>query len=319
MTTGTLVPDTATASPARVWVSLSLVYVIWGSTYLGIAVTVEPMPALQALGVRFLSAALLLGTYLAVRRGPGVLRVSRREIASSALLGFLMLVCAMGMLAYAEQHVATGVAALIVAIVPLWVVILRAFSGDRPRLLTWLGVAVGLIGLAVLLLPQSSGGQGDARLWWSLGIMAGSSCWAVGSFLQPRLQTPSDPLVLTFFEMLAGGVLMIVIGTAIGERWDFSMISARSLWALAYLITFGSLVGFVAYVWLIDNAPLSLVSTYAYVNPVVAVILGVLLHGENVSSALLFGGAIVVVGVGMVVTAERRTRNELHDLPEIAT
>ncbi|MEO6822598.1 MAG: EamA family transporter [Candidatus Nanopelagicales bacterium] len=318
---GTLMPESTTASPAQVWISLSLVYVIWGSTYLGIAVTVETMPPLQALGVRFLSAALLLGTFLVVRRGPGVIRVSRREVASSALLGFLMLVCAMGMLAYAEQHVATGVAALIVAIVPLWVVILRAISGDRPRLLTWLGVAVGLVGLAVLLLPRSSAGQGegDSRLWWSLGIMAGSSCWAIGSFLQPRLQTPRDPLVLTFFEMLAGGVFMIVIGTVIGERWDISAISARSIWALAYLITFGSLVGFVAYVWLIDNAPLSLVSTYAYVNPVVAVILGIALHGEKVSSALLLGGAIVVVGVGMVVTAERRTRNDLRDLPEIAT
>lgn len=319
MTAGTAVPATATASPARVWVALSLVYVIWGSTYLGIAITVETMPALQSLGVRFLSAALLLGTFLVFRRGPGVLRVPARAVASSALLGFLMLVCAMGMLAYAERHVATGVAALIVAIVPLWVAILRAVSGDRPRRMTWLGVAVGLVGLAVLLLPRSAGGHGDSSLWWSLGIVAGSSCWAVGSFLQPRLATPSDPLVLTFYEMLAGGVLMIVIGTAIGERWDFSAISGRSIAALAYLITFGSLVGFVAYVWLIDNAPLSLVSTYAYVNPVVAVILGVLLHGETVSSGLLLGGAIVVVGVGMVVTAERRSRAELRELPEFTT
>lgn len=315
MSTQTLLPVRRAASPARVWVALSLVYVIWGSTYLGIAVTVETMPALQALGVRFLSAALVLGVFLVVRRGPGVLRVSRREVAGSTLLGFLMLVCAMGMLAYAEQHVPTGVAALIVAIVPLWVVILRGLSGDRPRLLTWLGVAVGLAGLAVLLLPRSGAGQGDGtRLWWSLGIMAGSSCWAVGSFLQPRLTTPRDPLVLTFYEMAAGAILMIVIGTAIGERWDLSAISARSIWALAYLITFGSLVGFVAYVWLIDNAPLSLVSTYAYVNPVVAVVLGVVLHGEHVSTALLVGGAIVVVGVGMVVSAERRGKDDLSEV-----
>ena len=280
------VPDTAvastSASPAMVWTSLSLVYVIWGSTYLAIAITVESAPPMLSMGLRFVTAALLLGGYLLVRNGPSVLRATRREVGSSAVVGFLLLFGGMGGLAYAERHVDTGVAALIVAGVPVWVVLLRLTSRDRPRPLTWLGVGIGLAGLVVLLLPQ--GDHGESPLGWLLLIMAGSASWALGSFLQPKLDTPPNPLVLTFYEMLAGGFTLIVVGTAIGERANPSALTASSLWAWVYLVTIGSLVGYVAYVWLLGNAPLSLISTYAYVNPVVAVALGVLLHGEQVTA-----------------------------------
>ncbi|HET8970803.1 MAG TPA: EamA family transporter [Candidatus Nanopelagicales bacterium] len=313
MTVTTAPPE---VSQAQVWTSLSLVYVIWGSTYLAIAVTVESAPPMQSMGMRFLAASALLALFIVVRRGPAALRVSRRQVASSATVGFLLLVCGMGGLAYAERHVPTGVAALIVAGIPVWIVILRAVTGDRPRPLTWLGVLVGLLGLAVLLLPGSSGG---ASLGWSLLILSGSACWAVGSFLQPRLDTPSDPLVLTLYQMLTGGVMLMLGGALLHERWNLAALTASSIWSWVYLVTIGSLVGYVAYVWLVGHAPLSLVSTYAYVNPVVAVALGVLLHGESLTGAIIAGGAIVVLGVVLVVTAERKVHPAAADVPECAT
>lgn len=306
----------APASPAAVWTSLSLVYVIWGSTYLAIAITVESAPPMMSMGLRFVTAALLLGGFLVVRRGPAVLRVTRRQVASSAIVGFLLLFCGMGGLSYAERHVDTGIAALIVAVVPLWVVLLRLTAGDHPRPLTWIGIGIGLVGLAVLLHP---GGSGGSPLGWSLLIMGGSACWALGSFLQPKLDTPRNPLVLSFYEMLTGGAVLLLVGSGIGERVSPSTLTASSIWAWVYLVAIGSLVGYVAYVWLLDNAPLSLVSTYAYVNPVVAVGLGVLLHGEKVTGGLLLGGAIVVAGVVLVVTGERQSKLAATAVPECVT
>jgi drug/metabolite transporter (DMT)-like permease len=317
VTTSTLEAPPQQASSAAVWTALSLVYVIWGSTYLAIAITVESAPPMLSMGMRFLAAALLLGVYLVIRNGPGVLRVTRRELASSSVVGFLLLFGGMGGLAYAERHVDTGVAALIVAGVPVWVVLLRLTVGDRPRPLTWIGVAVGLAGLAVLLHPGA--GMSAEQLGWSLMIMVGSASWALGSFLQPRMHTPSNPLVLSFYEMVTGGLMLVVCGFAIGERPDFGALTLSSSLAWLYLVLVGSLVGYVAYVWVLGNAPLSLVSTYAYVNPVVAVALGVLLHGEHITAAMFLGGAIVVVGVVLVVTAERASRLAASDVPECAT
>lgn len=300
-----------------VWTALSLVYVIWGSTYLAIAITVDSAPPMLSMGMRFVSAALLLGIFLVVRDGPSVLRVTRRELGSSSVIGFLLLFCGMGTLSYGERHVDTGVAALIVASVPVWVVLLRSIVGDRPRPLTWAGVAVGMVGLAVLLRPGAD--MSGTQVGWSLLIMLGSACWAVGSFLQPRIHTPQNPLVLSFYEMVAGGVFLMVCGAAIGERPDFGSLALSSILAWVYLVLIGSLVGYIAYVWVLGHAPLSLVSTYAYVNPVVAVTLGVLLHGEHVTAAMAFGGAIVVVGVLLVVTAERAGGARASDVPDCVT
>lgn len=316
MSTPTLEAPPQQAGSATVWTALSLVYVIWGSTYLAIAITVDSAPPWTSMGLRFVTAALLLGAFLVVRDGPGVLRVAMPELASSSAVGFLLLFCGMGTLSYAERHVDTGVAALIIAGVPVWVVLLRLTVGDRPRPLTWVGVAVGMVGLAVLLRPGS--GSSAGQLGWSLVIMAGSACWALGSFLQPRMRTPRNPLVLSFYEMLTGGLLLIAGGAVIGERLDPAAITSSSVLAWAYLVLVGSLVGYIAYVWVLEHAPLSLVSTYAYVNPVVAVALGVLLHGEHVTAAMALGGGIVVVGVVLVVTAER-ARGKASDVPECVT
>ncbi|MFC6019058.1 EamA family transporter [Plantactinospora solaniradicis] len=295
---------------ALIWVALAIVYVVWGSTYLGIRITVETLPPLLSAAARFAVAAGVLALVLRVRRGPGALRVNRRQLGSAALVGVLLLAGGNGMVVLAESGppsiaLSSGVAALFVAIVPLLVVLLRAGTGDRPRLPTLLGVTVGFGGLVLLVLP--TGGDGAAPIVGALIVVGGSVSWSVGSFLSGRLSMPEDPFVATVYEMLAGSAALAVLGIARGESRGLNLaaVSARSWLALGYLAVAGSLVAFTAYVWLLHHAPISLVATYAYVNPVVAVTLGAMLLSEPVSGQVLLGGAVIVVGVALVVSTER--------------
>jgi len=301
-------------APAQVWTALTIVYVVWGSTYLAIAVTVRTLPPLVSMGLRFFVAAAVLAAFLVLRRGRRALAVTRAELRGAALVGVLLLGVGMGMVTMAEQYVPSGVAALIVSIMPVWVVLLRTFTGDRPRLVTWLGVAIGFAGMVVLVHPGADvatvNGASDAqRALWSMLMPLGTLCWAVGSFLQPRITTPRDPLVLTTYEMLTGGTVLALVGLLRGEDLSKFATADRASWAAwAYLVTAGSLFAYLAFVWLVDHAPLSLISTYAYVNPVVAVLLGWLILREPLSSAVLLGGAIIVSGVVLVVSGERLGR-----------
>ncbi|MGH3327608.1 MAG: EamA family transporter [Streptomycetales bacterium] len=300
--------ERAAAPHGLVWLALGTVYVVWGSTYLGIRITVETMPPMVSMGFRFLVAASVLALILTIRHGPGVLRVSPRNAAGAALVGLLLLTCGNGAVAVAETSVPSGLTALIVAAVPLWVVCLRAGFSDRPRAVSVAGVLVGLAGLWVLLTPARL--PGGAGLGGALVILGGTLCWANGSFWSGRLPLPARAFVATTYEMLAGGLGSMTVGTLRGE-WqtlDLQAISGSSWLALAYLVTFGSLVAFTAYVWLLNNAPISLIATYAYVNPVVAVALGALILSEPITAPILAGGAIVVAGVAIVVTSERPGR-----------
>ncbi|HET7902729.1 MAG TPA: EamA family transporter [Candidatus Nanopelagicales bacterium] len=309
-----------TGSPAQVWSALGVVYVVWGSTYLGIAVTVRTLPPLVAMGMRFFVAAAIIAAFLVLRRGRRALSVSWPELRGAMVVGVLLLGVGMGMVTMAEQYVPSGVAALIVSIMPVWVVLLRTVTGDRPRLVTWLGVAVGFAGMVVLVHPGADvatvNGASDAqRALWSMLMPIGTLCWAVGSFLQPRIRTPRDPLVLTTYEMLTGGTVLALVGLLRGEKVSQLADADAASWAAwAYLVTAGSLIAYLAFVWLVDHAPLSLISTYAYVNPVVAVLLGWLILGEPLSGGVLFGGAIIVSGVVLVVSGERLSRQP--DAPE---
>jgi drug/metabolite transporter (DMT)-like permease len=231
-------------------------------------------------------------------------------LGAAALVGVLLLAGGNGLVVLAESAppsvaVSSGVAALLVAIVPLLVVVLRASTGDRPRLPTLLGVSVGFGGLVLLVLP--TGGSGAAPIIGALIVVAASLCWSVGSFLSGRLGMPGDPFVATVYEMLAGSAVLTGLGLARGESrgFDLAAVSTRSWLALGYLAVAGSLVAFTTYVWLLHHAPISLVSTYAYVNPVVAVTLGALLLAEPVTGQVLLGGAVIVVGVALVVSTER--------------
>lgn len=309
----------STRSPAlRVWSALLVVYFVWGSTYVAIALMIETLPGLTGSGIRFVLAAVAMAVIVAIIQGPRSLRVTRREAGTSALIGVMLLATGIGTVSVVSNHVPTSIAALIVATIPLWVVVLRLASGDRPRPFTLIGVAIGLLGLGVILMPggvsaPSSGpaADGTAIVAGSIALVCSTFLWALGSWLSPRLPRPSNTLVFTTYQMLVAGIVLLIAGRIGGEQVDFAAVSISSWLGLAYLVVFGSLLAYTAFTWLVGHAPLSLVTTYAYVNPAVAVILGVIAFGEVISSDVIFGVVFVLGGVALVVSGERIRRQPL--------
>jgi drug/metabolite transporter (DMT)-like permease len=299
----------------QVWTALGLVYVVWGSTYLAIRYVVTSMPPLLTAATRFALAALVLATYLVVRRGLAALSASRRQYANAAVVGLLLLLGGNGGVVLAEdQGLPSGLTALLIAAVPLWVVLLRALGHDRPAGRTLIGVAIGFVGLAVLLGPGARPehvGIGPAVL-----IIVSSILWSVGSYLATRIDLPAEPLVASIAEMVGGAVGLLVFGLARSERFDVGHVQLSSLIGLAYLVVFGSVVAFTAYSWLLGVAPVSKVATYAYVNPVVAVLLGALFVNEKVTATSVAGGLLTLLAVAVVVSEEgRRRRTEPLAVP----
>lgn len=300
-----------TTAPWRIWTALGLVYVLWGSTYLGIRYAVETMPPMLSAGARFTLAGVLLAGWLSVRRGRAAFRVTRRQLLDAATVGLLLLAGGNGLVTIAEERgLPSGLAALLVAVIPLWVVVLRAVSGDRPSRWTVVGVAIGFVGVAVLLLPGAR--PSGVALLPAAMVVLGSFLWSLGSFGATKVPLPADPLMTTVLQMAGGGAALLVIGLLSGERVDVTEVSGVSWLAWGYLVVFGSIVAFTAYSWLLGVAPVSQVSTYAYVNPVVAVVLGALVAGEEVGPATLLGGAVIVLAVAVVVTEEGRRRRLAH-------
>ena len=298
-------------------VALAIVYVVWGSTYLAIRVVVKEMPPLVGMGSRFLVASAVLAVVLKLR---GIdLGVTRGELAGSALLGLMLPFLGNGLVAVGEDHgTPSGVAALLVAAVPIWVTLYRFLSGDRPRLWSVAGVLLGFAGLAWLVLGGRD--NGDVPLLGASFVLAASAFWAFGSWVQPRLTLPRNPFVITVHEMWTGGALMVGAGLVRGETVSPGSYGVHIWIAWGYLVVVGSVVAFSAYVWLLANAPIGLVATYAYVNPVVAVFLGWLILSEPVTSAVVVGGLVIVAAVAIVITVERpRSRAETPALePETA-
>jgi len=239
--------------------------------------------------------------------------VERRRLASVALVGALLLLGGNGLVVLAEQTVPSALTALIIASTPIWVVVLRTITGDRVARGTLLGVAVGFVGVGALVVPAGLSGNVEAL---GLGMLIiASICWATGSFVSSRLPLPADPFVSTSYQMLAGGALMLVAGTLRGEPFAPAtwVETPDALLALGYLVVFGSLAAFSAYTWLLQHAPISRVATYAYVNPVVAVVLGAVILSESITPAMLVGGAVIVTGVALIIRHEagvRRAREE---------
>ena len=287
--------------------ALGTVYVVWGSTYLAIKVTVASLPPFLSMGIRFLLAGTVLTVALLALRGRSVFRMSRQQLVTAVLCGLLLLVGGNGLVAVAEQDVASGLTALLIAGTPLWVVVLRAALKDRPSVGTVIGLLIGLAGVTVLLLP---GFRGSTELVPLLLVLLSSLLWSFGTVLSTRRPTPSDPFVTTVVQMAAGGGAMVVLGSLGGEwgRLDLAAVTPSSWFAFAYLVVIGSVVAYSAYVWLLANAPLSLVTTYAYVNPAVAVLLGALLLGEPLTPSVLVGGGVIIAAVALVITMESRTR-----------
>ena len=297
-------------SPAptwKIWTALGLVYVLWGSTYLAIRYVVETLPPFLSAAGRFGVAGLLLAAWLALRRGRSGFRASTRQVLHAGVVGLLLLAGGNGLVTVAEeQGLPSGLAALLVAVIPLWVVVLRASAGDRPAVRTVVGVAIGFVGVAVLLLPGARP-EGVALLPAAM-VVFGSFLWSLGSFGATRVTLPADPLMTTVVQMAGGCLGLLLAGAVTGEQLRLGAVSTVSWIAWVYLVVFGSIVAFTAYSWLLGVAPVSQVSTYAYVNPVVAVLLGALVAGEQVGPATLVGGAVIVLAVAVVVSEEGRRR-----------
>lgn len=296
-------PDSRT-SPL-VWGALAIVYVVWGSTYLAIAIVIETMPPLLSGAMRFVTAAPLLGAVILFLRGRRAFRMTWKEFGGAALVGVLLLTFGNGLVALGEQHISSGLAALLVASVPLWLVIFRVVARDRPRLLTLTGVLVGFGGVAGLSLSGGGGASGGPGITI---ILLASLSWSIGSFLSFSIPMPADPFAASTVEMAVGGLGLLLTSRIAGEHLDLAAVSGRSWAGLAYLVVMGSLVGFTAYIWLLGKAPISLVSTYAYVNPVVAVVLGAIVLSEPVTGSMVAAGAVIVIGVALVVSTERRKK-----------
>lgn len=293
------------ASGWLVWAALLIVYIVWGSTYLAIAVVVKTMPPLLSAGSRFIVAGLVMALVIVIARGWRRLLMTRRELAGATLVGLALLLGGNGLVMLAERTVPSGLAALIIAVVPLWVVLLRVAHADRVRRGTLLGVLIGFGGVILLV---SRGVSGEVDLLGMFMVVGSSASWAVGSFYSRRLPLPGDPFASSAAQMLCGGIALSIVGVVAGELPNVqpAEFASESLAALAYLIVFGSIVAFSAYTWLLQNAPVSKVATYAYVNPVVAILLGWLILSEPITPAMVIGGAMIVVAVALVIRTETR-------------
>jgi drug/metabolite transporter (DMT)-like permease len=299
-----------TAPAWLIWGALVVVYIVWGSTYLAIRVVVETMPPLLSGSARFVVAALLMYAFVIVRSGPRAIRISRAELIGSTGVGLALLSGGNGLVMLGERDVPSGLAALIIAVVPLWVVLLRMLFGEHVKRGTLIGVLTGFAGVAVLVLPR--GLSGDVALVGMLMLVVAGASWAVGSYYSRRLALPADPLVSTATQMLMGGTGLAVVGLVSGELGllQLELFSTESVISLVDLVIFGSIVGYTAYTWLLQNTNISKVSTYAYVNPVVALILGWVILSEAITLSILVGGAMIVLAVGLVIRTESRPRED---------
>ncbi len=290
-----------------------LVYLFWGSTYLGIRIAIESIPPALMCATRFLlSGALMLG-YCAFTGHK--IRYSPRQLSQMAVVGIMLLMGGNLTLSYAEEHVASGLAALILASTPLWFLVLDTLLlGDHhiaPRAM--IGLGLGVVGIVVLLWPKLTG-TGVPQMWASLSLLFSAFIWALGSVLSKRWQSEDiDPFSATAWQMLAAGLANLIFAVAVG---DFSRVvwTARGIAAVWYLVICGSLIGYTAYIWLLAHVPTSKVSTYAYVNPVVAVFLGWLVLHEPVDAYIVAGSVIVIASVALVTTAKVRAKTQSEEM-----
>ncbi|HEV8403434.1 MAG TPA: EamA family transporter [Candidatus Limnocylindrales bacterium] len=304
--------DDVSSRDGRVWLGLLTLYVVWGSTYLGIAIAVGSIPPFLMAATRFLLAGLILLTWSVARDGRSFVIPTRREVRDSAIVGALLLGGGMGFVAFAEQTVPSGIAALLIATMPIWVAVLGGiFLGERLPRLAVLGIVVGFVGVAVLVAPSIVGGTGALDPVGLVFCLLSPLAWATGSlFASHRATLPPRPLVATGLQMVLGGLVLSVMAIGTGEvaTFDLATVTRDSFLAFLYLTVVGSLIAFTVFGYMLRVAPLPLVTTYAYVNPVVAVILGAIILGEAIDPRTVLAGTIIVIAVALIVTARGRMR-----------
>lgn len=299
-------PFTARSS---VILALATIYLVWGSTYLGIKIAVETMPPFAMAALRFLTAGLVLLLFLRLRGAP---RPTRRQWVDNTVIGTLLLLGGNGLVVWAEQTLPSGITALLIGIGPLFVVLTEWAwpGGQRPTFAIIAALLLGLAGIVWLAAPWKTPLEGGLPPWEVLAVLFSCVCWAVGSIHSRHARSSPDPFQAAALQMLGGGLTLLLTALAVGDftRLEITAVSPRSWLALAYLIVVGSLVGFSTFVWLMKNVPPALAATFAYVNPIVAVFLGWWLLDEAVT-ARTFGAASVIIASVVIITAQKNRRS----------
>lgn len=301
-------PRAERAPSWQIWTALSIVYLVWGSTYLAIAISVQTMPPLLMAAIRFLLAGVFLFLVTKKRGSPPL---TRKHWFSASVVGVALLLGGNGGVVVAEKTVSSGIASLMVAAIPMWFAIFAwLILRERITARAVIGILVGFAGIALLTWPSRT--QAIDPFGAFLLILA-PICWAAGSVYSKRGAVPQPAIVGTAMQMLAGGAAL-GIASALSGEWkalDLSSISTASWIAFVYLIVFGSLVAFTAYIWVLGHAPTSLVGTYAFVNPVVAVFLGWVVLDEKITTRVVLGAGIIVAGVASIVSAPTRRKIDI--------
>lgn len=290
------------ASRFKLLLAFAAIYLVWGSTYLAIAFAVESIPPFLAIGTRFMVAGSLLYGFMRLK---GVQRPTWQNMKNGAIIGTMSLGIGTGFVAWAEQHIDSGFAALIITMVPLWFVLLDWWwlKGGAPRRPVVIGLILGFIGITVLTGPELATGITDSNALAVMLVIIGTISWSAGSLRSKMISMPKNLFMSSAVQMTAGGVMVSIIGLLLGEMsgFDIHAVTERSLWAWFYLVVFGSLGAFSAYVWLLGNAPPKQISSYAFVNPVVAVFLGWWLADEVVNGRIMIACVIMVSAVALIV------------------
>jgi drug/metabolite transporter (DMT)-like permease len=304
---------------SKIWLALIALYIVWGSTYLGIKFAIETIPPFFHAGVRFLISGLILVIW---QRSAGQSMPTRKQWMSTAIIGTLLLLGGNGLVAWAEQFIPSGIAALIIGSSPMFLVIGEAIrpNGVKPNWQGIVGLLIGFVGIFILVGPSEiSGGGTKLNPFGVMALLAACLFWATGSIYSKTADLPKSSLMNTGAQMLIGSMSLFIVSLISGELngWDVTAVSARSLYGLTYLTLVGSLVGFASYGWLLQNAPISLVSTYAYVNPIVAVFLGTWLANEPLeprtwlAAAVIVGSVIFINSTRPKVNAKREAKDVL--------
>jgi drug/metabolite transporter (DMT)-like permease len=297
------------------WIALATIYVVWGSTYLAIKVVVDEMPPLAAAGLRFSIAGVLM-TAIAAWAERDQPRPTRRQLVDYALVGIALLALGNGCVMWAETRIPSSLAALIVATVPLWMTLVEGLrpGGQKWTVRAWIGVAIGLVGVGLIVRPEA--GIGPREMPGVVALIGASLVWTLASTYAQNVPRRLPVFTASAVEMVAGGLVLLVASPLAGESLDgFATASPRAWVALGYLLIFGSLVAFTAFAYCLNELPVTTVGTYAYVNPVVAVALGSAVLGEPLSMAMAAGGALILLAVVIATTGRRPPRPTIATLP----
>ena len=297
-----LVLPHSTASTFSVMVSLGIIYFVWASTYVGTAFVVEEIDPYTGSGFRFMTAGMLIILFVIITKGPRALKINMKQVINAMFIGFILIGLASPLLGVSAQHISSGLIALLVAMTPIFIAILRLIFGDIPSLKTILGIVVGFGGVIIVLVIPTV----ENNLFIIICLIS-NVIWAIGSFWSQRIELPESPLVTAAIQTFFGGICAILIGIFRGEDTStFFNASESETWiAFLYISVMGA-IAYSAYAFLLVNTPISLVATHAFVNPIVALFLGNLLRNEKISTSIIVSGTVVVCGIALVVLGEKR-------------